>query len=323
MISVVIPCKNAARWLSETLNSLQEQEYLTEIIIIDNYSTDNSVSIAQSFTKLPITIISSPKQGVSTARNIGIKYAKEEWIQFLDADDVLLPYKLKRQYELGMTYEADVVYGSWQAYREQENGSFKPQEVIKPDYSENCVAQLLSSNAFCQIGAMLFQKKVLLAVGGFSVDMSCIEDVNLYLRLAFNKAKFIRDTGDVAILYRKHKASISLGSSNLLAFHAGCLRNGILAETTWRKHGKDLSITQKQTLLQIYGSLARFYFEHDRTKFHEILSRIRRLDPNYLPTGPTGLRLLSKWLGYERAETIALSYRRTKKLIQTLVVPSI
>lgn len=72
-------------------------------------------------------------------------------------------------------------------------------------------------------------------------------------------------------------------------------------------------------LEKVYGHLARFYFERNRLKFSEVLAKINRLNPNYIPSSPKALHQLSQWVGYEQAEAISLTYRRTKKQIHRLV----
>ncbi|MDZ8188211.1 MAG: glycosyltransferase family 2 protein [Nostoc sp. ChiSLP02] len=321
MISVIIPCHNSAQWLPETLTSLQQQENITEVILVDDASTDESVKVANLYSStLPIRVISSLDRGVSAARNTGLSCARGEWIQFLDADDILMPGKLSRHLQIGISYQADVVYGSWQAYQEMEKGIFVPQDVTIPDYSGDLIVRLLGADNFCQIGAILFRRQAILKVGGFRVDMHCIEDVNLYLRLGLSGAQFVKDKSEkICLLYRKYQTFSSLGTRNSLEFYAGCLTNVRLVEAAWQEQTDTIFTQRQKFLLEAYEHLARFYFEHDRSKFYEVLAIIYNLNPNYLPSRPRALRQLSKWFGYEQAEAMALAYRRVKKFLNKLM----
>ena len=91
MISVIIPCYNAAKTIQDTLNSLERQTCTDlEVIIINDGSTDNSLEVINAFKRvsvLDIKLYSFDNQGVSVARNIGIKKAKYNYICFLDSDD--------------------------------------------------------------------------------------------------------------------------------------------------------------------------------------------------------------------------------------------
>ncbi len=96
-VTVVIPCYNAAPFLRATLESALRQSHApSEVLVIDDGSTDNSAAIAGFFGP-PVRVISQTNQGESIARNRGIDEARGDWIAFLDADDLWLPNKLQRQ----------------------------------------------------------------------------------------------------------------------------------------------------------------------------------------------------------------------------------
>ncbi len=96
-ISAVIPCYNAAPFLRETLDSILNQTYKPlEVIVVDDGSTDDSASIAQSYGS-PVRVIRQENQGESVARNRGMDEARGDWVALLDADDRWLPNKLERQ----------------------------------------------------------------------------------------------------------------------------------------------------------------------------------------------------------------------------------
>lgn len=93
-ISVIIPLHNKGAWISETLLSLQYQDYSDwEAIVVENNSSDDGPAIAEDFAKKDSRIIVSraPKSitGPGAARNYGLQHAKNPWIIFLDADDLL------------------------------------------------------------------------------------------------------------------------------------------------------------------------------------------------------------------------------------------
>lgn len=95
MISFIIPIYNAEGYLAQCIESIQTQrgDFLLEIILIDDQSTDSSLSIAQRYAQADerITVLTQPHAGQSAARNLGLRYAKGEYIAFVDADDYLAP----------------------------------------------------------------------------------------------------------------------------------------------------------------------------------------------------------------------------------------
>jgi len=99
-VSVIIPTYNRANLITDTINSVLSQTYKNyEIIIIDDGSTDNTKEVLSPYMN-KIAYIYQDNQGASAARNTGIRYAKGEYIAFLDSDDLWLPFKLEKQVKI-------------------------------------------------------------------------------------------------------------------------------------------------------------------------------------------------------------------------------
>jgi len=91
-LSVIIPVYNKAPFLRRCLNSIVKQiDRDTQVIIIDDGSTDGSGAICNEYKKHGFEVHHTKNRGVSEARNLGIKYAKGEWLTFMDADDAYTP----------------------------------------------------------------------------------------------------------------------------------------------------------------------------------------------------------------------------------------
>jgi glycosyltransferase involved in cell wall biosynthesis len=101
MISVVISVYNGEEFLADAISSVLAQTGVElELIVVDDGSTDGTPAVARSFTDPRVTVLRQDNRGVAGARNAGIARAHGEFIAFLDADDVWLPDKLRRQMEL-------------------------------------------------------------------------------------------------------------------------------------------------------------------------------------------------------------------------------
>lgn len=100
-ISAIIPCRNGSQYLEEAVSSLQQQDIQTEIIVIDDGSTDTTAKIASELGCIVKTI---PHSGLSTARNTGLSLAQGDLVLFLDHDDVM------RKGTLQKLAEADVLW---------------------------------------------------------------------------------------------------------------------------------------------------------------------------------------------------------------------
>lgn len=114
-ISVIIPLYNKEKYVERTLNSVLSQTYDDyEIVVVDDGSTDNSLNIitqmSQKCNTEKIRLIKKQNGGPSSARNRGVIEAKGEWIVFLDADDLLIPYALDYFYNLIRNNRPDIKY---------------------------------------------------------------------------------------------------------------------------------------------------------------------------------------------------------------------
>jgi glycosyltransferase involved in cell wall biosynthesis len=100
-VSIIIPLYNSEKYIAETIRSAQKQTWSNkEIIVVDDGSTDNSLKVANSCMDKDTRIITQQNKGASAARNAGLKEAQGEFIQFLDADDLLSENKIARQIEI-------------------------------------------------------------------------------------------------------------------------------------------------------------------------------------------------------------------------------
>ena len=99
-VSVVIPCRNHGAYLPIAVASVQAQDHQSwECIIVDDGSTDDSADIAAALAARDtrIRVHRQPQRGLSAARNTGLRLARGEYVQFLDADDVITPAKFSIQ----------------------------------------------------------------------------------------------------------------------------------------------------------------------------------------------------------------------------------
>src|SRR3954469_7166587 len=97
LISVVIPVYNGEAFLDQAIESALAQTWpRTEVVVVDDGSTDRSAEIAGSY---PVELVRQENRGVGAARNRGVDAANGELLSFLDQDDMLRPEKLERQLE--------------------------------------------------------------------------------------------------------------------------------------------------------------------------------------------------------------------------------
>ena len=118
LVSIIIPCYNASRYLNDVFLSVKNQTYQNlEVIFVDDGSTDDTGKMLDEFAKSysKAKIIHKENGDVSSARNAGIKKAKGKYIYFMDSDDIIHPNTIFYSYNLIVKYLADVVCSNYQA----------------------------------------------------------------------------------------------------------------------------------------------------------------------------------------------------------------
>lgn len=109
-VSIIIPCFNAAPWIGETIRSALAQTHADrEIIVIDDGSNDDSLRRARTFEPVGVKVVTQPNAGASAARNHGLRLAEGDFIQYLDADDLISPAKIELQLRQLSSARADCV----------------------------------------------------------------------------------------------------------------------------------------------------------------------------------------------------------------------
>ncbi|MDB6118650.1 MAG: putative glycosyl transferase [Verrucomicrobiaceae bacterium] len=312
-VSIIIPAYNAERWLPETLESVAAQEIADlEVIIVNDGSTDGTAAYVEKQWPQH-RLISTANKGVSHARNLGTSLATGEFVQYLDADDLLAPGKLARQISILIAEpEIDVVYSNWQRLIQHENGVFASGEKVERTIGEvDPDPQLAFFSAFwCPTAAYLYRRHFLSKVGEWKEWLPVAQDARFAWDCARAGARWRHDP-HIGVLYRQHHTG-SVSTRSRLAFLKDCWANTLDIERIWIAEGT-FKEGRRAAILGSCENLARAFFELDQALFEEVYAHMIALDPAFRPTG-TVLPLLTSLLGYRKAETIALFYRRLKRL---------
>jgi len=206
LISIVMPTYNQANYLAEAINSVIHQTYKNwELIIVDNFSNDETPNIVKTFSDKRIIYHKFRNQGIiSASRNIAIKFSKGDLVAFLDSDDVWYPNKLMVCIK-NFDDNTDLI-GHGLSFFGIKKGNFFPGPIKKSSKK----SLIRNGNCLTPSGTIV-RKSLLNEVRGFSEDSSFItsEDYHLWIKLSGLgiRMKFIK-----AILgkYRTHKASNSI-----------------------------------------------------------------------------------------------------------------
>lgn len=203
LVSIVIPVYNAEKYIEETLKSVYAQTYTNfEVLLINDGSTDCSVSIISKYTKKDerfVLINLCKNKGVSNARNVGIDRAKGEYIAFLDSDD--LWYKEKLEKQVAFMLQNDYDFSSTSYNMINDNKDYL--KTIKPDF-ELTYLDLLHGNQIACFTVMI--KKDLIKQYKF---MNCKhEDYLLWLDIT-KMGTICHNLNTVLGSYRRSTKSLS------------------------------------------------------------------------------------------------------------------
>ncbi len=231
MISVIIPCYNYGHLLEDTLNSLLQQTYGDwEALIIDSCSTDNTPAIAKEFIKKDkrFVYLYNEKGGISSSRNMGLKNAKGDFIQFLDADDMLQAKKFEEDLSaFQKNPDADGVYsGALYFCHPDKNKHFTtykltnepvtPYLITTTTGREELLDKILGGNIF-PINTVLLKKTAQNDVGLFDETIHYNEDWLFWCVCILKGKKFCYyDAPDAKALIRVHKTSVSQNEFSML-----------------------------------------------------------------------------------------------------------
>ena len=321
-VTIVIPALNMEDWVTETLLSAIGQTLAKdelEIILVDDGSVDNTAAVADdllSRSDVSYEILNCGEtRGLSAARNAGWRRARGEWVQFLDADDLLETDEISTALPMSEQVGPEVasIFCSWGRLILEGSEWVRRPVCPSPTVGADPLAEMLRPDiCINNNGCHIFRRSWLERVGGYDETYPLFEDINLLMRIvmAGGVLKWAPSMRPL-FWYRKRQGSISHGGHR--KFVDACVRITYLAEDYWRETGM-LTEAHTEALARSYFVSARYFAEHDPASFERIVTHIFELLPSFVPPEPTALRRLTKVVGYRRAERVAVSYRRAKRL---------
>lgn len=185
-VSVVIPAKNVAAYVGETVASALAQGEVSEVIVVDDGSTDNTTAIIRAIRDPRLRLMTNDSAGVSAARNLGARHATGEWLLFLDADDRLRPGAVAALLAAARRApRAVLVYGDYNTI-DSEGRQIGRRGLLKGRRkpSGDVLARLARGNFIVNGGVALARAEAFRAIGGFDPALRYCEDWHCWCRLA-------------------------------------------------------------------------------------------------------------------------------------------
>lgn len=303
-VSVVIPCYNAERFLGETLESALAQTYPSlEIIVIDDGSTDRSAEVLRSYASR-VRVERTPNQGASAARNRGTALAQGEFIQYLDADDLLRPKAVGQRVQALQQSGADVAYSDYQRLEENAEGVFQRGTSVArrlEDVHSDPVLAFLT-DFWVPPAALLYRRTLVERIGSWNESLPVIQDARFALDAALCGARFIYVPG-VSADHRIQRQDRSLSRRNRAAFVRDVFANASQVQALWEKDNV-LTPERQNALARVYDFTARELLAIDYLLFRDNLQRLCAMQPGFRMSWPRVAGVLARWTGPFLAQKI-------------------
>lgn len=242
LVSIIIPCYNAEPWLAEALESALAQTWPhKEIIVINDGSSDGSLAVANKYTARQVRVIDQPNQGASAARNRGLHEARGDFIQFLDADDLLAPDKIALQMAvLAAAPDGSVAAGPWGRFeRDTSDAVFVTEENWRDSTPIDWLILNFAGRGMMQPAAWLTPRRLVTTVGPWDERLTVNDDGEYFCRILLASTG-IRFCADARSYYRSNLAG-SLSQRRTTAAwctvyldHELCVRHLLTAEDSPR-----------------------------------------------------------------------------------------
>lgn len=272
LISVIIPAYNAEKTILATIKSVVSQTYKNfEIVVINDGSTDNTVSVVSTVSDPRIKILSFENSGLPTARNRGIDHSSGELLSFLDADDLWTHEKLEKQFNAIQKNKGIGVVYSWTRFIDEANQVMFSGSGLNEVFEGNIYCEMLQGNFIRSGSNILMRKSLINEVGYFDPDLKSVEDWDYYIRLAaVTKFSYVPE---YQILYRKSNTSMTTNVGKMEFFSLLVINRAYDNAPSSKQHLKKISLSNT------YFYLAKQFLSSDPfdTEFNLILKAFRKL----------------------------------------------
>lgn len=311
-VSILIPCYNARPWIAEAIDSALAQTWSErEVIVVDDGSTDGSLDVIRSFGSA-IRFESGPNRGGNVARNRLLELAGGEWLQYLDADDRLLPHKIERQLGEFDPSNCDVALSP--VILLHCEGDQEPREEFREIPQPHDLWVNLVRMELPQTAAPLFRRTALCDVGGWKPDQPCCQELELYFRL-LTAGKRFQYCPTAGVLYRLWSTQ-TVWRKNPMQTLGRWLAVIADAERHLQQSG-DLTERRRDAIALARLRCARSIYQYEPSQAREVAELAKRNHPRFsllrFNDFPRAFRWAHHLGGFGFAERVAQLVRLLKR----------
>jgi glycosyltransferase involved in cell wall biosynthesis len=199
LVSILIPAYNAQEWIGDTIKSALAQTWARkEIVIVDDGSSDQTPAIARRFESAEVKVVVQKNQGASAARNQAFSLCQGDYIQWLDADDLLAPDKIKKQMNAlgGSSTRRTLLVSAWGIFGCRTGKAvFSPTALWRNLPPREWLLLSLSRGLYMQTTAWLVSRELTKAAGPWDTRLSLDDDGEYFFRviMASDLVKFVEE----------------------------------------------------------------------------------------------------------------------------------
>jgi glycosyltransferase involved in cell wall biosynthesis len=197
LVSILIPAYNAEQWIAETIQSAIGQTWpRKEIIVVDDGSEDRTAEVARRFASKQIVVVCKQNQGAAATRNHALRLSQGEYIQWLDADDLLAPEKVEAQ--IASLHESDskrtLLSSSWAFFNYRpQHAKFIPTPLWQDLSRVEWLFRKMAQNLHMQTATWLTSRELSEATGPWDTRLLSDDDGEYFCRvlLASEGTRFV------------------------------------------------------------------------------------------------------------------------------------
>jgi glycosyltransferase involved in cell wall biosynthesis len=311
VVSILIPCFNAEKYIGETLESAFQQTWpAIEVIVVDDGSTDRSAAVVRSFARPNLKLFQQENQGQTAALNVSLAYASGDFVQYLDADDLLDPKKIERQLFRLIEDPNCVASCAWGrfCYSSQET-VFNPEPVWRDLDPVEWLALSRAEGLGMMFPALwLIPMPIVKRVGPWIEDLTLNNDAEYFTRCLL-AAKQVLFCAGARCHYRSNVPGSLSGRKSPRAW-ASQFRVLELCEVYVR--GREDSDRMRRGFALSYQHLAHSSYPYDPELAERALARARILHPTLVrPAGGPIFDLVSRAVGWRAARRLQVACGRS------------
>ncbi len=206
IVSILIPAYNVERWLADAIRSALGQTWPhKEIIVVDDGSRDRTLSVARQFASRGVSVVTQTNQGAAADRNRALSLSQGDYIQWLDADDVLATDKIAKQMEAAQEHQSKrVLFSSaWGAFMYRvSRAQFCPTPLWCDLSPVEWLLRKMGQNLHMQTATWLVSRELTEAAGPWDTRLSLDDDGEYFSRVVL-ASDAIRFAPDAKVFYRQ------------------------------------------------------------------------------------------------------------------------